>query len=82
MKEKILITLIIACAIVSAGYLVGGRYTILLVDSSDISTGVYRIDRYTGKLWMCAVAEGGIQCVPGADFETLPKSNKLSPSKK
>ena len=62
MNERILSSAILALGIVLAAFLIGGRYTILELDESN----VWRLDRYTGKIWICGAEtdDGILGCGP------------------
>ncbi|HEX2384942.1 MAG TPA: hypothetical protein VHL99_00170 [Candidatus Binatia bacterium] len=63
MDSKILLGLVlVALAIVF--HALSGRYDVIAVSDSEVSA-IYRVDRLTGKLWICA----NDQCLPVQDID-------------
>jgi len=56
MTDNTTIALIIAAALVVAGFASGGRYTV----SGSGQGGALIVDRYTGSAWSCVLS----QCYP------------------
>ena len=65
----ILAALILAAALLVAGFLAGGRYSVTVFDNGVGQPGtlsryiVYEVDRFTGTITACAIANSAYQCL-------------------
>ena len=66
MDNKILIGLLLL-ALAIAFHALAGRFDVVSVSDGDVGA-IYRIDRLTGKLWICA----NDQCLPVQDLDRKP----------
>ena len=65
----IVAALVLAVALLAAGFLAGGRYSITVIDSGVGQQGtlsryfVYEVDRFTGTITACFIANSAYQCL-------------------